>query len=253
MITGLVSTTLRLYRIQIAATGALLVAFVMWLVLNLRSLQPLLDSYGDGNCSGSDCAQLLEQIDRGIADVTSVVAYLGLVPVGVGAFWGVLAVALEYETGTAKLALTQSVSRRSWILARLIVLGLLLALAASTVGAALNWWFGAITGLPLARSVEAGVGFSHLRGPAVVGWWLLAFAVGVASGTFLRRVVPAIAVTALTTVSLLVVTNLWLSSIGGRQAHSLVALTQTVETTGLLGLSLMLLGATCWRFERARV
>lgn len=251
--TGLVLTTLRLYRVQIAATGALLAALVTWLLLNVRSLQPLLDAYGDGSCSGSDCAELLEQIDRGISVVASVVAYLGLVPVAVGAFWGVMAVAHEYEAGTAKLALTQSVSRRSWILTRLIVLVVLLAIAASAVGIALNWWFGAVTGLPLARSVEAEIGFSHVRGPAVVGWWLLAFAVGVASGTFLRRVIPAMAVTTVTVVGLLVVTNLLLSSVGGEQAHSLAALTQTMETTGLLGLSLVLLGATSWRFERARV
>lgn len=251
MIAGLVLTTLRLYRIQIAATGVLLAAFVAWLFLNLRALQPLLDAYRSGSCRGNDCTALLEQVDRGMSVVASVVPYLGLVPAGVGAFWGVLAVGQEYEAGTTQLALTQSVPRRSWILARLTVLGALLVVAASVSGVALDWWFGAVAGLPLARSVEAEVGFSHVRGLAVAGWWLLAFAVGAASGVFLRRVVPAMVVTTVMVVGLLVVRNLWLSSVGGEQARSLTSLTQTVETVGSVGLSLVLLGATCWWFERA--
>lgn len=252
MIAGLVLTTLRLYRSQIAATAVLLAVFLAWLFLNLRALHPLLDAYSDGNCPEGNCAELLEQIDRGMSVVASVVPYLGLLPAVIGAFWGVLAIGHEYETGTTKLALTQSVSRRSWILVRLIVLGALLAGAAAASGVALDRWFGAVAGLPLARSVEAEVGFSHVRGLAVVGWWLLAFAVGAATGAFLRRVVPAMAVTILTVVGLLVVRNLWLSSDSEGQARSLTALTQTMETVGSIGLSLVLLGATCWWFERAR-
>lgn len=252
MIAGLVMTTVRLYRVQIAATAVLLTVFLAWLFLSFRTLHPLLDAYGEGNCSESNCAELLDQIDRGMSAVAAVVPYLGLVPAGIGAFWGVLAVGQEFEARTTKLALTQSVSRRSWILVRLGVLGFLLVIAGAASGVALNWWFGAVAGLPLARSVEAEVGFSNVRGLGVMGWWLLGFAVGAASGAFLRRVAPAVAVTTFTMVGLLLLRNLTLSSVGSEQATGSMTLAQAMETVGLIGLSLVVLGATCWWFERAK-
>ena len=120
---------------------------------------------------------------------------IGLLPAGIGAFWGAPLLGREFENGTTHFAWTQSVSRRTWMLTRFAVLGALIAIGAFLLGIALDYWLSAFSGFDLPGGCQTDYSFSHMRGTAPVGWWLLAFSLGAASGALLRRTVPAMVVT----------------------------------------------------------
>ncbi len=155
----------------------------------------------------------------------------------------------EYEARTVQLALTQSFSRRSWILTRLVVVGMIVAIGAAVVGYAIDSWFRTVAALPVGDSLDAELGFSDIRGYAPVGWWLFGFAVGAMSGALLRRTVPGMAVTVVGMVGLLIARNLWLSGVGDRRTLSVIA---HVEPVALIAVAVMLMVVTCWWFERVR-
>jgi hypothetical protein len=115
------------------------------------------------------------------------------IPVLVGWFWGVPLLTREFERGTHRLAWTQSVTRRRWLVAKLGWLGLAVTLAGLAVGLAVTYWtttYGADRWLNRFSGDLFGV-----TGIAPAGWFLLVFALGAASGAVLRRTLPAMAVT----------------------------------------------------------
>ncbi|WP_441248039.1 hypothetical protein [Kitasatospora sp. McL0602] len=125
-------------------------------------------------------------------------------PPALGLFLGAPLLAREFETGTYRLAWTQSVSRRRWLAARLGV-PLAVTLAGSTVLAAVStWWVSTVEGR------LAVPGYYHwftwlsrtTSGPAVVGFCLVGLALGAAVGLVVRRVVASMAVTAALTLVL---------------------------------------------------
>ncbi|HEY0452089.1 ABC transporter permease [Actinophytocola sp.] len=159
----------RQHRAQAFATAALLVL-----------LGGLLLAYQDG-------------ADH-LRSVLTLVPWLAAVPALVGIFWGVPVLALEYERGTNVLAWTQSVSRRRWLLVKLAGLGVLVSLAGLAFGLAFGAWSAGFTG-ERAADRFANLPVFAVTGVAPAGWWLFAFALGVAAGAVLRRLLPAMAVT----------------------------------------------------------
>ena len=113
-------------------------------------------------------------------------------PALLGMFWGAPLVARELETGTFRLAWTQSVTRKRWLAVRLCI-GVLASMAiGGLLSLILTWWFSPIDRVqlnPLDQSVFG------VRGIVPVGYAAFAFALGVAAGALLRRTVPAMAVT----------------------------------------------------------
>lgn len=112
------------------------------------------------------------------------------VPAFMGAFWGAPLVARELETGTHRLAWTQSVTRTRWLATRL---GLTIVVAAVLTGAfsvAFTWWsqpFDAVGN-------RVGTATFGQRGIVPVAYAVFAIALGTLVGTVLRRTVPAMAV-----------------------------------------------------------
>lgn len=137
----------------------------------------------------------------------------------VGAFIGVPLLGRELESGTFRYAWTQGVGRMRWTLAMLIpgIVG-----SAAIMGA-----FGALVAWRNQPLVEANIaprmGGTHFPAvaPAVIGWALLAFAIGVLAGLLWRRVLPALVTTVVLWFGLAV-----LASIGLRN-HYLPPLTTT--------------------------
>ena len=113
-------------------------------------------------------------------------------PALLGMFWGAPLVARELETGTFRLAWTQSVTRKRWLAVRLCI-GVLASMAiGGLLSLILTWWFSPIDRVqlnPLDQSVFG------VRGIVPAGYAAFAFALGVAAGALLRRTVPAMAVT----------------------------------------------------------
>jgi hypothetical protein len=115
-----------------------------------------------------------------------------VVPVLIGMFWGAPLIARELETGTFRLAWTQSVSRLRWLLVKLGLVGLASAAVAGLLSLMVTWWFSPIDKVNQDRFGTAAFG---LHGFVPVGYALFAFALGATTGLLFRRTLPAMAVT----------------------------------------------------------
>ena len=115
-----------------------------------------------------------------------------MVPALIGLFWGAPLVARELETGTFRLAWTQSVTRTRW-----------LAVSSAVVGPGLGGRGraaqpdGDVVVEP-DRPVDRGARLSAMfdqRDIVPVGYAAFAFALGVTAGVLIRRTLPAMAAT----------------------------------------------------------
>jgi hypothetical protein len=99
-------------------------------------------------------------------------------------------VAKELEQGTQRLAFTQSVTRRRWLLTKVGGLGLAVMAAGLALGAIVSAWTTSVGGDRFGNP-------ALFTGTGVVAgaWWLFAFLLGTATGSVVRRVLPALAVT----------------------------------------------------------
>lgn len=131
-------------------------------------------------------------------------AAMAVLPFVGGVLLGVPLVAQEVEQRTAQLAWSLSGSRRRWLLARLAVVGAVLAGVLSVPALAAGL-------LEAARvpEVDPSVSFQDygLRGPVVVARGLAALGLGVLAGVVVGRVLPALIVAS---VSCIVLFNLLL-------------------------------------------
>lgn len=115
-----------------------------------------------------------------------------IVPVLIGMFWGAPLVARELETGTFRLAWTQSVSRLRWLVVKLGLVGLASAAVGGLLSLMVTWWFSPIDKITANRFSPAAFG---LHGFVPAGYALFAFALGATAGLLFRRTLPAMAVT----------------------------------------------------------
>jgi hypothetical protein len=123
---------------------------------------------------------------------TLALALVLIVPVVIGMFWGAPLVARELETGTFRLAWTQSVSRLRWLLVKLGLVGLASALVGGLLSLMVSWWFSPIDKVSANRFSPAAFG---MHGFVPAGYALFAFALGATTGLLFRRTLPAMAVT----------------------------------------------------------
>jgi hypothetical protein len=114
-----------------------------------------------------------------------------VLPALLGMFWGAPLVARELETGTFRLAWTQSVTRKRWLAVKLAVAGLASMAVAGLLSLLLTWWFSPIDRVQANLLTPSMFG---VRGIAPVGYAAFAFALGVTAGVLLRRTIPAMAV-----------------------------------------------------------
>ena len=127
------------------------------------------------------------------------------VPALLGLFWGAPLVARELETGTYRLAWTQSVSRSRWVITKLAIGGLATALAAGALTLTITWWYRAIDKV----STNQYAVFER-RDVVPVAYALFAFAVGALIGALVRRTVPAMATTLAVYVFARIATTVWI-------------------------------------------
>jgi hypothetical protein len=113
------------------------------------------------------------------------------VPAFIGAFWGAPLLAREYETGTYRLAWTQSITRRRWLATKLVLISLLAVSVTALFTTLFTWW-----SLPFDRTGNR-IGTANFgqRGIVPIAYVLFALALGTFLGTVVRRTVPAIATT----------------------------------------------------------
>lgn len=109
-------------------------------------------------------------------------------PALLGIFWGAPLLARELETGTYRLAWTQSVSRSRWLVTKLVVSALTTVAVAGAVTLTITWWY---RDIDLVGSNQYAL-FDR-RDIVPVGYALFGFAAGAVLGALIRRTVPAMA------------------------------------------------------------
>jgi hypothetical protein len=115
-----------------------------------------------------------------------------VLPALIGIFWGAPLVAREFETGTVRLAWTQSVTRTRWLAAKLGVVGLSSIAVAGLLSLMVTWWFSRIDRVNANRFVAT---VFDARDIVPIGYAAFAFALGVTAGVLIRRTLPAMATT----------------------------------------------------------
>jgi hypothetical protein len=123
---------------------------------------------------------------------TALAALVLVVPALAGVFFGAPLVARELETGTYRLAWTQSVTRVRWLAAKLVLVGLASSLLVGGLSLMVAWWANPIEIVNANRFSPANFGVS---GIVPFGYALFAFALGATTGILFRRTLPAMATT----------------------------------------------------------
>jgi hypothetical protein len=149
----------------------------------------------DPHCQGEGTQQAVAAFRARYSPVlTGVGLLLTALPVVVGTFVAAPLLSREYESGTWRLVLGQSVGRTRWITAKLVAAALPATLGSAALMALYRWMW-----LPSANFVS-GVAWCSRQfvvsgGPLLIATTLLAVAVGATVGGLVRRVVPAMAAT----------------------------------------------------------
>lgn len=193
-------------RTQTAVAIAALVVVAVVLAITGSHLVHLYDTNvasckAQNDCSTATSTFLKNDDNLGIWLGVLVIVVPGII----GIFWGPSLVARELETGTFRLAWTQSVTRTRWLAVKLGVIGLASMAVAGLLSLMLTWWAS-----PLDRVKMNPFGSFDQRDIVPIGYAAFAFALGVTAGVVIRRTLPAMATTLVAFVAARLASNYWL-------------------------------------------
>ncbi len=198
--------TWRQFRVQAIAAAVCLAVLAVVFVYAGRHLAHLYAVSGVPGCHG-DCDALITKFFSTAAQdpvnaplFVAGAVLLVILPAIVGAFWGAPLVSRELEAGTFKLAWNQDVTRTRWLLVKLSLVGLAVAVTAGIFSLLFTWFASPVDaagGFPVNASQLSRLSPQMFvdRGIVPVGWAVFAFTLGVTLGAFIRRTIPAMAVT----------------------------------------------------------
>ncbi len=194
----------RQFRTQAFVTLGLLAAFAGLVLVTGLHLRDVYDSLGGAHCAaGNDCTALGGH-DKPLADLLGP-ALLAIPPL-LGMFWGAPLLARELETGTYRLAWTQSVTRRRWLSVRVALVGVAALAVAGIASWLVSWWFAPLDAVNLNRFDPS---VFDTRGVVAIGYAGFAFALGVAAGALTRRTLPAMGATLVGFIAARIAVTLW--------------------------------------------
>ena len=222
----------RQHRTAVTWLGALLVALgTAMLVAGIQLHRLYADEIRHG-CLGSSawsavCRPLQTPFTTGwaLSYSSQVVLAMQAVPVIIGVFLGAPLLAREYAAGTVRFAWTQGIGRTRWAAATLGLLGAAVAAVACVLGLLTQW---SVAPIAAQTTREADRWEPGLFGSTVLTaatGALLAFVIGVLVGALIRRVVAAMAVTAVCVIAVANLTynrlHYWLLGQGTQLARDL--------------------------------
>ena len=183
--------TWRQFRTQTVAAAGLLAVLAIAFAATGPQLAHLYDTTVATCHAQHDCQNAINAFQSRDSFLQSLVRLLMLAaPALIGIFWGAPLIAHELETGTQRLAWTQSVSRLRWLAVKLSLAGLVSMATAGLLSLMVTWWSSPFDRLGMNR-LDPTI-FSE-RGIVPVGYAAFAFALGVTAGMLIRRTVPAMA------------------------------------------------------------
>ncbi len=201
--------TWRQFRAQAVTTIMVLAAFAVLLAVTRPHVTSLYATSGIAGCHGDRCEQLantfLGLVNTGIYPLVFTLGVVGIVaaPAVIGIFWGAPLIAREFETGTFRMAWTQSITRTRWLASKLALPGLAAMAVTEALSLMYGWWaapigqaarFATEPSFPLGMSPFSLPAFDA-HGITPLGYAAFAFTLGVTTGVLVRRALPAMAVT----------------------------------------------------------
>lgn len=179
----------RTEALLIALAIALLAALLIPVGIHMANVY---DNDHIAACITSDsesCNALLMNFQDRFHGITSLFNWLQLLPGILGALLAAPLV-LELEQGTYRLAWTQSISRRRWLLTKLAMLAAGLLIASALLSVLLTWWRQPLDELQ-GRFEENSFSF---EGVVPYAYILFAAALALAAGVILRRAAASFAI-----------------------------------------------------------
>ena len=183
----------RRQRTETVIAAALLAAIAALLLPTGIEMASRFSHDGLSSCLGQNasfsCDDAINSFTTQYDGLNSLLAWFTLIPGLVGVLLAAPFI-LELETGTYRLAWTQSITRRRWVVTKLALAVGTALVAALALTVLMTWWHS-----PLVRlngRMDASVYDSE--GIVVFGYTLFALAVGAAVGVLWRRAVPALVV-----------------------------------------------------------
>jgi hypothetical protein len=189
----MIRVTLRQVRTEAIAGLAALAVLAIVLLVTGPHLAHVNHAFAQACKATGDCGTGSNPVFRVDMQLQGVVPLLvTIAPALLGIFFGAPLIARELETGTFRLAWTQSVTRRRWLAVKLGLVGL----ASMAIGGLLtwmaDWWASPLDAATQDRFNPVRFGW---HGVAPIGYAAFAFAVGATAGVLLRRTIPAMGAT----------------------------------------------------------
>lgn len=181
----------RLHRPQVLFAAAALAVAVLVLLLTGATMAAHYRSALGACAPTHSCGLLPGALFHGDGFIIDLVNASLFVPLLLGLFWGAPLVAGELEAGTHVLAWTQAVSRARWFVVSALTVIAAGALTATVLAVLVTWWRTPENALAGSRF---GIDFD-ITGIVPIAYTIFGIALGIAAGTLVRRVLPALAVT----------------------------------------------------------
>jgi hypothetical protein len=183
--------TWRQNRIQLLAAGTMLMAIALLALATGPAIRDAFQQQDLATClppaTRSGCDIIVRHFQTEHETVALAARYLVFVPALIAVFVGAPLLARELEHGTYRLAWTQGVTRRRWLLSQTLLLSAATVAGALALSAIVMWWrvpFDRLEGRISPNRFE-------IEGVVVPSYALFALALGVFSGALLKRTVPA--------------------------------------------------------------
>ncbi len=233
--------TWRQNRPQLLATAGIVLLLAIAVLITSAPIRAAYHRQALSSClppaTRSGCEIIVSHFRSEFAARLAVTRYLTVLPALAGLFLGAPLLAREFEYGTFRLAWTQGLSRRRWVLSRTVLLALATIAAAALVALLTMWWrrpFDDISG-------RIGPGGFDIEGLVVPAYAFFALAIGVLCGMLLRRTIAAMSLA----VVVFVAVRVGVEKLA--RPHYLPPLHRTVESVAPSG------GARDWILENRLV
>lgn len=190
-LSGMTWLVWRQHRASYWTILAVTVLSVAWMVHQRAGLMDYLTAHG---WPGAVSDTWLRNMGSHTAWLQKVGFGLGFVPILLGVFLGAPLLAGDLESGTAKLATSQSAGPARWLAAKLGVTVLVVVVATATLSVAFEWWWRPVSKENTVLDWTSGAVFDT-TGAVPVALTLFTVLGGVAIGMLLRRTLLAMVVT----------------------------------------------------------
>jgi hypothetical protein len=202
----------RQHRLQAAVVLLALAALALLMLPTGLRMHDVLNASGLGDCVSEHgpASPVCNALDQAFSDrfssLESLSAALLFVPLFAGMFLGAPLVARELEHGTHRLVWTQGVTRLRWALAKIGFVTVAAVAVGSGFAVLLGWW---IEPLNAVNGNRLEPGFFDMQGAAPAAYTVFAVALGVLVSTYVRSVLPALALTAGAFIAARIVVLFW--------------------------------------------